>query len=182
MPRKKKETGLLDGVKAYSGDRSMSRNQRIAQFLMWTAEHFPKQYCPHNVAVQAIEGYKNVPSINSKEVKMFKSGLCAANQILHKKYGRALDTEPGVGIRATVDDADTASVALPKRVGRFRAAKNALANTVGLVDVANIPDTPEMKPWKTWFKTSVKDIMKMVNSPEFEQKLLPPVREPESTE
>jgi hypothetical protein len=171
-PRRAKS--LLDGMRDYKFDPTLARSQRIAHFLDWAARHFPKQYCPYPQLAKAVTGYARMPQYNSKEVDLIKSTMSGVNKILQTKYKRTIDTEPGIGVRATVDDADTATVALPKRMSRFKAAKNSLVATAALVDVNKIPDTNEFKPWKAWLKTSVKDVLKMVNSSDFEQKLLMP--------
>lgn len=176
-PAPRRARNLIAEIRQYQYDPDMTKRQRIAHFLDWAAKNYPKQYCPYPHLAKAVSGFPRMPQHNSREVDLIKSAMSGVNRILQTKYNRTIDSEPGIGVRATVDDADTATVALPKKFNRFRAAKNSLVQTAQLVDINKIPDTADYKPWKQWLKTDVKDILKMVKSPDFEQKLLPPAGE-----
>jgi len=172
--RANRSRSLADAIRDYKYNPEHSKKQRVAEFLDWAATHYPKQYVDYPHLAKAVEGYSRMPQHNSKEVELIKSSMSGVNRMLQTKYGRALDAEPGVGVRATVDDADLAMIVLPKKMKRIDQAKKAATQVANLVDPSKIPDTPENKPWKQWVKVHVRDVLKTINSPEFEQKLLPP--------
>lgn len=154
--------------------QDMSLAHRAAHCLDWAAQHYQKQYIPYNVLLKGIQGYSRLPLLNSDEVMTLKRAMSRVRNILGDIYGRELDSQPGIGVRATTDDADALTIALPKKMSRFRSAKNALQQTVNRIDPTQIPDTAEMRPWKQWFNRSVKDVLKTIGTSEFESKLLPP--------
>lgn len=164
-------------VSEYDPDVSMALTARAAHCLDWAALAFPKQYVPYTHLLKAIMGYRRTPVEDNQEVLMLRRNMTRVREILLKKYGRVLDSQPGLGVRATVDDADTLTVALPKKMARFRAAKVGLATTVNLIDPAKVPNTPEYAPWKAWLNRSVKEVMRQISDPTFESKLLPPAKE-----
>lgn len=172
-PRNTRGGFALD-IKQYKPDMKQSMTNRVAHYLDWSAAHYPKQFTAYNIVLKAIHGYAKTPRLDSDEVEGLRRAMSRVKLILFREYGRELVSQPGVGVRATTDDADTLLVALPKKVMRVRSAQKAMAETASIIDPSKVPDTAEMKPWKAWFTRSVKDAIKTLTSPEFQQKLLPP--------
>lgn len=175
--RKRKKNGALD-VKQFQVDPGDAKSRRITSFLLWAAQKHPYEWLPYNVVVQAINGYRRLPRMDSEEVELVKNCMTGVRAQL-QEHARELVSQPGIGIRATVDDADTLKVALPTKVKRFNAAKRAVITTASIIDPSAIPDTPENKPWLKWLKTSVKGVIRELESPAFNDKLLPPSSEEE---
>ncbi len=173
---KKKLMTLTEAIRAnaYSPEHKDSLPQRAAHFLDWAAARYPKQYVPYNLLLKAVLGTSTTPSLHSSDVEQMRGRMSRVRVILQRKYARDLDSMPGVGARATVDDADTLVTSMPKRVASLRRAKTAVATTASLIDPAKIPNTADMAPWKRWMNASVGDVLRTLNSPEFEKKLLPP--------
>ena len=159
---------------AYPLDTTLSLPQRGAHFLDWAAKNFPGQYVSYNMFLKAIMGFSKTPRIDGDAVEQLRGRMGRIREILKKNYGREVDSQRGVGARATVDDADTLKTSLPGKMKRLHSAKKAVVETVNLIDPANIPNTPDMKALKNWMVTDVRDIMKTLTSPSFEAKLLPP--------
>lgn len=146
-----------------------SRAQRAAYYLDWCAAHFPHEYQPFNTIVQQINGRTSTPRMENDEVKNLRGAMHGVRLLLQSQYKRDLDIAAG-GARATVDDDDTASVVMPKKMKRLRSAKNAVLATNNLIDIAEIK-SPELR---AYMKRSVSDIVKLVGSEEFDRKLLLP--------
>ncbi len=178
MASRRRNSGAIT-ISGYQHDAKMSTPHRAAHYLDWAAQHYPKQYTPYNVLLKAIQGFSRMPQLKSAEVEQLRGCMQRVKYVLLTRYGREMDAQPGIGVRATVDSADALTVALPKKMRRLRSAKNAVIQTTDLIDPSTLPNTAEMKPWKEWFNRSVKDVRKMLSSAEFEQKLLPPSSEPE---
>lgn len=148
-----------------------SRTQRVAFYLNWAAQRLPHQYLPYNVIAQAISGSKSkrLPRMDSDEVQGIRRTLHGIRKALREKYGRSLDVAAD-GARATVDSQDLASVVMPKKVRRFRSAKNALIAEHQLIDVGQIRD-PKIR---TYINRPIRELMKLIGSDDFDKKLLPP--------
>lgn len=161
-------------IRGYKFEPKMALTTRAAHYLNWAAEHFPKQFTPYNVLVKAIMGYAKMPRLESEEVEKMRSGMSRVRQILRTKYQRDLFSVPGVGVRATTDDADVAQTTLPRQSRHLKSAQASFVLTANLCDASNIPDTPEFAQIKKWVKTDVKGILAAITDPNFEKKLLPP--------
>lgn len=172
MAKRSKKNGTLN-VKSYSFDPEQSKTRRVSAFLLWAAKNNPYQWIPYNVVVQAVNGYRRLPRMDGEEVNLIKNTMTGARRYLQQN-GRELVSQPGLGVRSTVDDADTLKVALPKKIGRLQAAKRAVIATTSIIDPSKIPDTEENRPWKRWLSRSVKAAVRELESPMFEKKLLPP--------
>ena len=169
-----KKSDVTKAIGDYKFNAKMSKTNRIADFLDWAARNYPRQFVPLNLVVKAIQGYSRTPQINSREVETTKAAMGRVNGILQGQYERSLYSVSGLGVRATVDSGDAAQTVMPKKSSRLKAAKNSFLATANLIDPAKIPDTPEMRPWKQWIKVSVRDIVKTISAPDFEQRLLAP--------
>lgn len=150
-------------------DKKDSRTQRAAYYLDWAAKVMPKHYQPYNVLLTAIMGYTSRRRMDSDEVTSLRNSMGTVRKALQKYYGRTLDPA-GSGVRATVDDEDAATVALPKSLRRFRSAKNSVLAVNALIDPSKVRD-PRIK---SYLNRSVRDVIRMVGSEDFDRKLLPP--------
>ena len=168
----------LLNIKGYKPEGE-SLPQRMAHYLDWAASEFPKQYTPYNLLVKAVFGYKHLPKVGSQQVDVVRRGMGRARLLLQTKYNRTTDSQPGLGVRATVDSADSLTVAMPKKVTRLRGARAAMMSTWNLVDLSKVPNTPELKPWKDWGSKNVSEIVKLIGSADFEKKMLPPSKHEE---
>lgn len=146
-----------------------SRTARVAYYLDWAAKNLPMEYQPYNVIVQAINNYQRLPRTDHDEVTAIRTNMHTVRKVLQAQYERDLDSA-GRATRATVNDEDAAAVVIPKKMQRLRAAKNALLVSHSLIDPKKVTDGRI----RAYLTHSVKDIVRMVGSEEFESKLLPP--------
>lgn len=147
---------------------------RIAHFLDWWAKAMPYDYAAYNEVTKAVEGYKHLPRLDSKDVEQTRSTMARARVILRKHYNRDLHPSRGIGVRATVDDFDMVKNVATNRAIRVERSIRNLAETDAMIDTSKIPDNAATAPLKTWYKRSVKGILKQLASPDFASKLLPP--------
>lgn len=96
---------------------------RIARFLDWAASEYPRSLIPMNLVYKAIMGMARTPTMDSSEVERLRSRMYAAKKHLHKVYGRTLVSEPGVGIRASVDSNDIVEGPLERAARRVESAR-----------------------------------------------------------
>lgn len=173
---KNKRGTLTDAIARgeYSPDPKLRLPERTAHFLDWAAKAYPKSYAPYNYVLKAIMGYDKTPRLDTEEVLRVRGNISRVRAILQEKYGRDLDTVAQVGVRATVDDADTLTVALPKKVRRLDAARQSVSKTAALIDPARLPTTADLAPWKRWLTTDVRTVLKTIEAPEFARRMLPP--------
>lgn len=153
---------------------TMSKTQRIAHFLDWSAMHVPYEIMPYNIILRAIEGYEHTPRAGSQETIALRKVTKGARAQLLKLYSRGMLSEPGVGLRATVDDADMVKTDVAKKSSRVQSAVKSLADSVEKVDTKSESFQGLTTEWKDWFKTNAKDVVKQMASPEYLRKLLPP--------
>lgn len=162
-------------IEQYVKDDSMSQTQRAAHFLDWAAKNMPGEYQAYNVILKAVLGQKMLPRQDGDQVKLFKASIPnGVKRALLDKYDREIVTLPGIGVRATVDDADRLTNVAPIRARRLNASRRAFLVTATGIDLAKVPDTPELAGLKAWMGTEVRTVLKTLGSPEFERKLLPP--------
>jgi hypothetical protein len=171
---------LTDAVQEseYKTDQTLTFPHRMAHFLDWAAARYPHQFIAYNYVYKAITGQKSKPRIDSEDAQRMSRMVTRVRQILQRDYSRDLHCSAGVGVRATVDDADTLQSTLPVKMRRLRAARESVNRTVGLIDVKKLPNTAEMVPWKKWLSSSVTDVVKMLNSDSFSKGMLPPAAPP----
>lgn len=159
----------------YVRDDSLSVPQRVAHFLDWAATNKPGEFVAYNMIVQAIMGYKHMPRLDSEEVQRVKRASAAnVRSTLATKYDREIISLPGVGVRATFSDADRLEHVAPKKAKRLDGARRSFMLTANAIDLRSVPDTAAYAPLKRWLGHEVRDVLKLIGSPEFERKLLPP--------
>jgi hypothetical protein len=161
-------------ISKYETNHKLSIPNRAADYLDWAARNYPHQYTPYNLMCQALMGYDRTPKLKNAEVERLRNALGRIRAILVSKYGRDLVAQPGLGPRATVDDADKLKMVMPKKAARLASARSQFVTTANSIDARLVPNTPELMGLKDWFSRSVKDVVKQISSKEFEAKLLPP--------
>lgn len=149
-----------------------SRSQRAAYYLNWAATTRPYHYLPFNVIVTDVMNYQALRKLTSDDVHSLRRNMGQVRKLLQTVYGRDLDIA-GAGARATVDDTDATTVALPKKMRRLRSAKNSVMATYRLIDHAQVKDPKA----KNYLAKSVRDVVRLIGSEDFDRKLLPPGEE-----
>jgi hypothetical protein len=119
-----------------------------------------------------VMGFAKQPRLNTDDVKKLRGKMTAAGKILHEKYGRGKHSVPGVGVRATFDDADRLTTEVPKKRTAARAAVNSLTKSMAAIDIKKVPNTPELKEHKDWYLNNSKNILDTSN--DLIKRLLPP--------
>ena len=183
--KKRKAKTLVAGIKArqYTPDFALSIPRRAAHFFQWASENYPHVFCPYNHALRAVMGYGYTPRLDSEEVERFRQRLGSVGKYLQETpYATELLRRPGSGARACVDDEDILKHCVPKRMGRLRSTKAALAQTVGLINPARIPNNKDNKAWKLWLTGPVNSVLRTVNSKAFDKKCSPPPMLTEASE
>lgn len=178
---KKNTNGSID-FQGYNAPTELSPNRRAADALNWAAEKFPYQYAQWNVLLKAIQGYKRLPRLDSEAVIHLKKSATSIRRHLYTHHARVMDSEPGMGIRALVDDADTLRIAMPKKFRRLSSAKHGAEAVAAMIDLGNVPDTEELHHYKKWMKSDVMGILTTLKKANFDRRALPPVRKEDEEE
>lgn len=173
-PRKAKRSKFTLDISKFETNHKLSIPHRAAQFLDWAAKNYPHQYTPYNLLLQAVMGYDRTPKLKNAEVERLRNASGRIRMLLVDKYARDLVVQPGLGPRATVDDADKLKMVMPKKAARLQSARISFVSTANSIDTKTIPNSPELSTLKDWFGRSVKDVVRQIGSKEFERKLLPP--------
>lgn len=161
----------------YEIQLKLTSGQRAAHFLDWNAKHSPGEFTAYNMLFKQITGVARTPQLKSEEVEHLRRHSHSIRKTLFDKYGREMVSLPGVGVRASIDDADILKNVVPKKASRLQSARVGFLKTVSNIDQKNIPDTVELKPLKNWLNREVRELVKQISAPEFERKLLPPPAE-----
>jgi hypothetical protein len=170
----KKRSTALSFDDGYEVDTESSMVERTAHALDWAASNYPKQLVPYNVLLKAINGFGFMPRLNSKNVEDLRSSMSRVKKTLRIKYGRGLVSEPGAGVRATVDSADQLRTDVRRAASRHHSSGKALTAAFSLVNLSEVPNTPENKKLIHWAKTGLREQLTQIESPEF-KKLLEPI-------
>lgn len=171
------KTKRRDPVRDCKPPDTMSEPERIAFVLDWAAEHLPGVFLQYNVILRVCRRLPSTPRMGNQEVGVFKTKFHRASDILRTRYNRLQVTQTGIGVRASFDDADATRNALPPKLKRLASAKRSVLVTLDAIDPAKLPSTADMAPWKKWLTTDVRDVMRAISSPGFDQKCLPPSAE-----
>lgn len=161
-------------LEEYVTDTELSMTQRGAHFLHWAAQHMPNVFQSYPVIYKAITGQRSLPRANSEHVELLKRNVTGMRTALLKHYNREVVSLPGIGIRATVDDADRLANVAPAKARRLDAARKSFMITATGIDLRKVPDTAEYAGLKKWMGRSVRDVLDQIGSDEFTRKLLPP--------
>jgi hypothetical protein len=171
----KKPPGMLT-FQSFNVNSQLSIPERTAQALDWAARTYPRQLVPYNVLLQAVMGFEKMPRLNDQQIEQLRSKMGRVRVILRTKYARGLVSEPGAGVRATVDSADQLKTAVVRSAARHHRSGVALASETSLVNINEVPNTPENAKLVKWYKTDLRTTLAQIGSPQF-HKLLEPVPE-----
>lgn len=160
-------------TKLYKVDLDLPVSQRIANYLNWAAEKYPYVYSTYPILTKAVLGLPNTPRPDSRWIESIRHAMTHAKLVLYKLYSRSVDSQPGVGLRATVDDADVAVVVMPKKVTRFIAARKQVTDTRALIDLKKLPENEEGRRHRAWLSKDVDSILKALDEAKW-MKALPP--------
>lgn len=149
-----------------------SRTQRAAYYLDWAAQHLKFQYQPFNVITQQINAYGRLQRMDNEEVLALRRTMASVRAIMQTKYKRNLHVA-GNGVRASVDNDDAVVTGVTGQMKRLKSAKDSLLRATNVVDINGIKD-PRIK---AYMNRSVREVLKLVGSDDFEKKLLPPAEE-----
>jgi len=155
--------------------------RRMADFLFWCADEYGKAYIDLGVVYQ-IGVSQGRPGVGDAALDYVRQRLGRVRDILEKddgQYRRGLDTVPGLGVRCTVDDEDTARHCLIKKGKRVQSAVKSYTRTAAIINVAKIPSRPDTREIRGWLSRDVKDVVKLIGPEDFLSKLLPPARDDE---
>jgi hypothetical protein len=173
---KKKIPGGGKDISEFHVNPELSMTKRIAQFLDWAAVHRPRAYMAFNIIWQAVTGEKKLTHLNSDGATFVKKAISRVRQELLKTYKRGMDSQRGLGVRATVDDVDMVKFDVSAKAHRVESAQKSFIASVNVVDPANIPNTVEMKPFLGYIKDA-KKIALLMQTPDYIKALLPPKKE-----
>jgi hypothetical protein len=171
----KKTSNLEQAVKDFIKhvlDARMTIPARAASALNYFAEKCPYAILPYNFLLQAVMGYDRRPPVGGEEVRLFRGKMTATSKILHEKYGRGRHSVTGVGVRATVDDADRLVTVVPRKGVAAIAAAKALSREMSAIDIKKVPNTPELKAHRDWYLSNSKNIL--TDATDLINRLLPP--------
>ena len=166
--KSKKPLTSDDVRKGYDRPDIEASNRAGAHFFNWAAQHHPHKVVPWNVVFFGIYGKRK--GLKSKEVELLRGKSSAIRAALQEDYERTLLTIKGLGARATVNSDDVVKNAMPGIGRRVRSSIRAISATNELVTVNEITDPA----WRKWHQREIRSCVKVLTSPDFLNKLLPP--------
>ncbi len=158
----------------YVPDTELPLAKRIAHFLDWAAVHRPKEFIQYPEITKEIMGYNHMPRAKTEEVKHIQKTASRSRNILRKEYKRGMVSKLGLGVRATVDDADMTMNVLTKRAKTLAGAGAKFVETHSDIDPTKLSSTGEVGKFKDWYLHEATDTAKKLTAPAFKQNLLPP--------
>ncbi|MAG65398.1 MAG: hypothetical protein CMK74_05935, partial [Pseudomonadales bacterium] len=106
---------------------------KIAEFLLYAAERWPRQFLTYEELGQVIMGLKTKPTATSQAVKTARGAISNARLIL-RRQGADLLTLRGVGGRAVVDTDDLAQTAMVRDLKSYKTAATRVQQTIEMID------------------------------------------------
>lgn len=158
-------------------------SRRIAEFLNWCADKYPKCIITYEEITQAIFSLGKKPSATSKQVRAVSKAVARARSVSTEKYRRDIVTLRGVGARATTDSADVVLESVSRDVRRHQSTATRLKHTAELVDdkefralIAQAPDDikGDLQAAHEWFTEYLQKYIKVLDKPNSMRALLPP--------
>jgi hypothetical protein len=158
---------------------------RVAEFLDWAATKYPSQIITYEEVAQAVFSLGRVQSKQSAPVKSIRGQMSSSGKLLMSHYKRTIISMPGVGVRASIDDADILQGTLTKDVQRHKQTATKLQKTAALINptalaaqLETLDGDPEMKEQlvelATWFSDDLSKYLKTLKRPKVAAALLPP--------
>lgn len=120
-------------------DSSVSVPRRIADFLNWAAMDMPLRIIHYNVLAAFV---LQVPSVseNSGQYKSVQSAIKRAKKMLMDDYSRGIVSQPGTGIRATIDSDDLARHQFANDRKRVVNSVRSMDRTNSLINASDMKD------------------------------------------
>jgi hypothetical protein len=112
----------------------MANAHRIAHFLDWAADTYPGYIFLYEEIAYCVSELSAMPRNNKvKTVQSIRGAMSAAANTLRKNYSRALVSERGVGVRATINELEKVQHDVAVRAQRYTAAGNKLTESIDVV-------------------------------------------------
>lgn len=166
-----KRNGAHSNFNWWKKDDADHLSLRGAKFLHGLSVEKPGLFVTPNILVREVMGYGHTPRMNSDEVEKMRTRYTAIRKILRKEFQQELLIEAGVGIRATTGSADVLVRALPKAVRKLTTAKNAVVEVDSLINMKDVPNTPELAPYRAMHHNQIKPLVRQLLSEEFQAQL-----------
>jgi len=131
MMRDRRRRGVKINVAAYKAPTATAA-AKVAHFLMWAAENYPREFLTYEEITQGVNGLSRRPAPNDKSVKLVANRISGARQNLRNKHNKDIQTKRGVGCRATVDEYDKAD-AIKRDAKAVKRSHEKLAKTLEMV-------------------------------------------------
>ena len=165
-----KKTNAKTFLAGYKHDESMFLGQRAAHCLVWAAQHHPRIFVEYNVLLRGIMGYGKTPSAKGKECERLRSNMSNVRRVLERDYKCGLVVQPGLGVRATVDDEDRTRFDLRQKMDKLAGAKKRAQNTLNDIDGSKVKDR-HLKRYLNW---GARHILRACDEADFDTRALPP--------
>jgi hypothetical protein len=121
-------------------DPADSNAKRLAKYVLWAHKMYPGRPMPLPLVAQAVLMLTRKPSADGQDVKKIKNALPGAQEIVGTQTGMGIRNIAGVGLRATMDDAEHAKTLYERDArGVVNAAKR-LDKRRGWIKTSNISD------------------------------------------
>jgi len=146
----------------------MTPPERVVHFILWSAIHHPGRpvSVPHMVRVAY--NLPKLPKEEAKDVISFGKKIGAVRKILYERHKKALISHPGLGFRASVDDADAARNDTERKAKRVVHAINGLDKSRHIVNRSNLSGALRER------FDELGEVTKRLTSSNIYDKLLPP--------
>lgn len=162
-----KKNGKHNDFSFYKKEDADHLSLRMAKLLAAASHEKPGVFIAPNIAVREVMGYDHTPRIHSDEVDKMRTRYSAIRKILREKFKKDLLIETGVGVRATTGSSDLLVRSLTKSVKKLTTAKNEVVQVDGLIDMKDVPHTPELAPYRAMYTQQIKPLLKSLISPDF---------------
>lgn len=174
MSATKKKNEMEEMLELYEWPKDEpARSQRIAHLLNFCAENLPYQF----ISLTTIQRYANGMTVNPRMpddvIRGIKGSFCNVKKILLSKYKRGWASQPGVGVRACVDDADVVKKDVAGKATRLQSALVSLSKSVEIVDTKSASYASLDAKTKSWFQKDIKENIDELLEEGAELKLLP---------
>jgi len=128
----------------YKVDPEASIPRRLAEFLRWAAQEYPKRAISLPLAAKIVLILPRAPTIDGKEVERLRNAVASARKILLHEHKRGLCNIPGSGLRATIDSEDQATTEVERAARRAIGAIEQLDQNRAAVKLSEITN-PEVR-------------------------------------
>ena len=119
---------------------------KVKEFLLWSGEKYPDIWISPAQITQVIFNLGRIPGPDNINLQQVKRSINAAKRSLLKHHKKSIARNKDTGeVRLTTSDLDAVHTVLVDAAKRHETAKNALADTVAIIDKAAIPKTAENK-------------------------------------